>query len=283
MPPVAAANEPLPGRAVSVRGGTLWLVEHGAGEPVVLLHGIPSTSYLWRKVQRLLAADCRTLAFDLAGLGRSRTHDGRGLDLAAQADAVREACARLGVGRPVLVGHDVGGGVVHHFVSRHPDAVGAVVLVDAVAFARWWPVASVRLLRVPVLGEAAALLGPFAAVLRAQLRKGFAEPQRATADVLWHYHQPLAGWPARGRFVAFLRALDPAATEAAVRRYPDLPVRITWGEHDAFQPLAAGIALRDALPRATWRVVAAGHFVPEEQPHAVADEIRAALAMARGW
>ena len=285
MQPVPAATpaaEPLPGRLVRAGQGQLWVVEHGSGDPVVLLHGLPATSYLWRNVQRLLANDCRTLAFDLAGLGRSEPGEG-GLDLAAQADCVREACRSLGLQRVVLVGHDVGGGVAHHLVTRHPDAVAAVVLVDVVAFARWWPVASVELLRWPAIGEAAVTIAPFAALLARQLRKGFAEPARLTDDVLWRYYEPLASWPARWRFLQFVRALDPQATEAAVSFYPDVPVRITWGERDVYQPLAEGLALRDALPRATWRVVVAGHFVPEEQPAVVAEEVRAALAMAHGW
>lgn len=279
MPPTPCKSpdcEPLPGRHVRVGDSEMWVVEHGAGPPVLLVHGVPTTSYLWRHVQRRLADTCRTIAVDLLGAGRSR-HGSHPLDLASQADALALLCRKLNLERVHVVGHDVGGGVVHHLVQRHRARVRGVVLCDVVAFSRSWPVASVELLRIPGLGEVAMILGPFRTVLDSQLARGLWPRRRLGADVLDRYYEPLRSLAARLRFLALLRALDPPAVERALPSYGSMPVRVVWGEQDVFQPVVEARALAAALPAAALRVVSGGHFLPEDKPAVLVEEIVHAL------
>lgn len=141
---------PLPGRHVGVLDARVWTVEVGAGRPLVFVHGVPATSYLWRNVQRALAPRHRTLAIDLPPLGASCALDGdHGLE--HQADRLAAWADALGLERFTLIGHDVGGGVAHHFAARHRDRLDRLVLVDVVAFAEHWPVPVLRMLRVPLV------------------------------------------------------------------------------------------------------------------------------------
>lgn len=277
MPCDTPACEPLPGAWHDLDGRPTWVVAHGSGPPVVLLHGIPTSSYLWRHVQRALAAHCRTLAPDLAGMGRTSGTDR--VALSDQAELVRALLDAQGIERAIVVGHDVGGGVAALLAARHPHRIRALIIADAVAFARYWPVPMVRLLQVPVVGDLALLLPPHA-VLRPQMRRGVDQPELLTEPVLQRHLGALATWDGRRAFIAFVRALDPLAVEHAVHACAgsNFPRRVLWAAHDVFQPPEEGTALHAAWPGSTLRVIAdAGHFLPEERPLAVVDEVLAVL------
>jgi len=116
-------------------------------------------------------------------------------------------------------------------------------------------------------------IAPFCTVLTGQLARGISSNGQLGDDVVARYAEPFASLATRFRFLAFLRALDPAAVERAVASYGAMPVRVVWGEQDVFQPVAEGRELVGALPAASLRVVAGGHFLPEERPEVLADEI----------
>src|SRR3990172_790997 len=111
-----AAAEPYPRRRVRVLDSEMAYVEQGSGTPIVLLHGNPTSSFLWRNVLPHLEGLGRCLAPDLIGMGRSaRAPSGsyRFLDHARYLDAWFKA---VGIARGVvLVGHDWGGGVAFHW------------------------------------------------------------------------------------------------------------------------------------------------------------------------
>jgi haloalkane dehalogenase len=116
-------------------------VEVGVGEPIVLLHGNPTSSYLWRNVIPHLEGRSRCLAPDLIGMGRSgKAPDGR----YRLADHVRYLDAwfeGLDLSRVTLVVHDWGSALGFHWARRHPDRVKALVYMEAlvrpVTWAEW--------------------------------------------------------------------------------------------------------------------------------------------------
>jgi pimeloyl-ACP methyl ester carboxylesterase len=101
--------------------------------PIVLLHGWPQTSYAWRYVQPLLAAERSAgqavVALDLPGVGGSSAPAGR-YDKATMADGVRARIRELGLERPILVGHDMGAMVAYAYTRRHAADVAGLVIVD---------------------------------------------------------------------------------------------------------------------------------------------------------
>jgi pimeloyl-ACP methyl ester carboxylesterase len=112
-----------------------WAVE---GEPrtaaadaaFVLLHGIASTSDSWSEVGRWLALGGRkAYALDFRGHGMSDRPEG-GYDLATYASDLAAVIARLGLTKPILVGHSLGANVILEAVSARPDIAGGVVLVE---------------------------------------------------------------------------------------------------------------------------------------------------------
>jgi pimeloyl-ACP methyl ester carboxylesterase len=98
-----------------------------ARPPLVLVHGAGASSVVWLDVVRRLAGRRRVIAPDLPGHGQSDPWHEISLD--AYRDAVGTICARLGVGRAVLVGHSLGGAVALRTALAFPDKVAALVLV----------------------------------------------------------------------------------------------------------------------------------------------------------
>ena len=133
-----------------VGGLTNRWIEHGSGRPVVLVHGIPTSPRLWRHVIPLVQG--RSLAWEMTGYGSSIS-DGAGLDLglAAQAERLLGWLDAVGIDRPVLVGHDLGGVAQIAAVSA-PDRFSGLVLTNTVSYDSW-PIPSVT-----VMARSAAVL-----------------------------------------------------------------------------------------------------------------------------
>ena len=108
-----------------------YLLAKGHGDPVVLLHGWGSTSYMWRFVMPQLAARGYTvLAPDLRGLGDT-AKPATGYDKATVAGDIRALVAKLGLGTRVnLVGHDMGGMVSYAYAAQNPDEVRSLAILD---------------------------------------------------------------------------------------------------------------------------------------------------------
>ena len=126
----------------SVRGTTMAYVQEGAGRPLVLLHGNPTSSYLWRNVMPRLRGHGRVIAPDLVGHGDSAKLPGTGdaryslAEHQAYVDALlTETDVREDV---VLVGHDWGGPLVFDWARRHPDAVAGIAYLETIVMPFTW-------------------------------------------------------------------------------------------------------------------------------------------------
>ncbi len=141
-----SAADPGERKRVAVLDSEMAYVEAGAGDPIVLLHGNPTSSYLWRNVIPHLEGSGRCLAPDLIGMGDSGKAPAgsyRFVDHARYLDAWFEA---LGLDVNVaLVGHDWGGALAFHWARRHPDRVKAIAYMETIVRpVGWdaWPEAS---------------------------------------------------------------------------------------------------------------------------------------------
>src|SRR5471030_98146 len=109
----------------------------GAGEPVVFLHGFPTSSHLWSDVVPLMPAGHRLVVLDLLGYGRSDRPLGRRVDVLAHAGRVVQVLDELRIERACIVGHGLGGGIAQSLALRQANRVSRLCLVDSVAFDRW--------------------------------------------------------------------------------------------------------------------------------------------------
>ena len=256
----------------------------GAGTPVVLLHGWPQTSHEWRKLAPLLSDRYRLVMPDLPGLGESSVPRG-GYDKKAIAADLVEMCAQLGLERFHLVGHDWGGPTAFALACAIPGSVRSLTVLDVTipgigpdisqGGRRWHHAFHVT----PDLPE--ALTGGREREYLGWFYREFSWQKSAIgqADVdeyLRCYTRPGA---MRAGF-AYYRALpqDKADNRALLDSGFRLPMPV----------LALGGARTEARGRASeplesLRVIAAdvrggvipecGHFIPEEQPQALAERL----------
>jgi pimeloyl-ACP methyl ester carboxylesterase len=129
VPTAQAGNR---GEFVTVGGVDLYFERSGQGPPVVLIHGASGNLRDWTfRVAPEIARTRTVIAFDRPGHGLSGMPNGGGVSIQQQAALLRGALARIGIERPVLVGHSYGGSVALAWAVDAPDTVSGVVLLAA--------------------------------------------------------------------------------------------------------------------------------------------------------
>src|SRR5690349_16079653 len=136
------AAERYPKRRADVLGKSMAYVEVGSGDPIVFLHGNPTSSYLWRNVIPYLQELGRCLAPDLIGMGDSEKLPDSGPETYTFVEHSRYLDALLkGLEvnqRVTLVVHDWGSALGFHWANRHRDAVKGIVYMEALVRPRFW-------------------------------------------------------------------------------------------------------------------------------------------------
>ncbi len=109
----------------------------GAGDPLVMIHGTPFSSYVWRKFAPVLATSHRVYVYDLVGYGQSEKRGGQDMSLGVQSQALAAIFNHWGVERPTVIAHDFGGATAlrAHILERYDYA--RMILIDPVAVAPW--------------------------------------------------------------------------------------------------------------------------------------------------
>jgi pimeloyl-ACP methyl ester carboxylesterase len=222
-----------------------------------------------------LLPDVRVLAFEMTGYGDSiPAGEGRDLSVSAQADRLIGWLEHLDVGPATLVGHDLGGGVVHIAAVRRPDLCAGLLITNGIGYDSW-PVPEVKALRAvaPLLSRLpAAALKPGLAVL---LARGHDDARKAMEARRVHY-APYARHGGGAALARQVTALDVRDTLAVQDRLSTLhvPARIVWGAADRFQKVGYGERFACDLGTTVRRIEGGKHFTPEDHPDVLAEEIR---------
>jgi pimeloyl-ACP methyl ester carboxylesterase len=277
---------PLPRTDAVVDGVRLSLSRHGQpGAPtVLLLHGFPTSSYLWHDVARDLGREHDVLACDLVGMGRSERPARSNYGLAEQARYMLGLLDSLGVARAVVAGHDLGGAVAVHMASAAPDRVRGLVLIDSPLHADAWATPAVFPLLLPGLGDAyAAAVRRAPSLARSILARALGTPPdpALSGREVAGYLQPLLSSDGARGLLRFARSVDLVSTESAwdTLRVAAPPTLVMWGENDHLHSLAYGRRIAAECPGAAWVPVAdAGHLLPQQRPERVAEEIAGFIA-----
>jgi pimeloyl-ACP methyl ester carboxylesterase len=270
------------GEFVDIDGTRLYYFaagSRGIGEPIVLLHGFPTSSHLWNGVVPLLPLGHRVVVVDLLGYGRSDRPEGRDLSIRGHAERVITLLDALSINYACVVGHDLGGGIAQAMAVHWPTRVSRLCLVSPVAFDDW-PAREVRMARamLPLTRHLPATW--LLSFLRTELLRGYAESERGQHSIE-RYVKPFATQEGRDAFMEHLLALDSKDTVALEPRLKDIvaPTAIVSGTGDPFHSRASGERLQRAIAGSTSDVIAEGrHFSPEEAPERIAGVITALLA-----
>jgi len=264
-------------------GRRIHFIDHGdpAARPVLMLHGNPTWSFLWRKVIALLPG-YRCVAPDLLGLGFSDRLDLKDHTVDRHGRAIAELVEALDLRGIVLMGQDWGGPVAMQVGLRHPDRIAAVVLGNTAVTIPSHPRGTWfhKLARVPVLSD---LLFRGLGVPQIRLSAVQGDKSSIRGDVARAYTWPLRTWKDRAAPLALARMVpdgpDHPSMEALRRGESWIlgfagPMALVWGMRDPI----LGRALRHhekAFPKAAVTRTEAGHFLQEEVPEALAAAVEA--------
>ncbi|ELZ26763.1 alpha/beta hydrolase fold protein [Halogeometricum pallidum JCM 14848] len=249
--------------------------DEGSGDPVVLLHGIPTWSYLWRDVVPGLEDERRVIVPDMVGYGNSSMEDGFDRSIRAQEEMVDGLLDELGVETVSFVGHDLGGGVGLRYASHRPDAVDELVLSNAVAYDSW-PIGTVANLGLPSTVEENGVDG-LQEMLDGLYRKTLFDDDPSEEFV----EGMKAQWRSERAAVSLCRnAVATNTNHTTELDYGAIAAEtlLLWGTDDEFQPVSYAERLRDDLSGAEVRGLDdAEHWVMQDRPDAYREELRSFL------
>jgi haloalkane dehalogenase len=126
-----SAAFPFESKFLEVRGSKMHYVDQGEGDPILFLHGNPTSSYLWRNVIPHVSAHGRCIAPDLIGMGKSDKPDLE-YRFFEHANYVERFIEGLGLSNITLVIHDWGSGLGFHYAALHPDKIKAIAFMEAI-------------------------------------------------------------------------------------------------------------------------------------------------------
>ena len=267
---------------VSVEGRCTVVATAGrSSDPtLILIHGFGGSTFGWRHVMEPLAAGgWYVVALDLPGFGLAEKEWGGAYDHASQAAFVLSVMDQLNISQTVIAGHSMGGNVVSWVAALAPERVRGLALIDAAIVSPSAAPASAAstLLSLPPLRRATRILIRSAfteATFGDLLGSAFAVKSAATPETIRGYAaaSQLEDWDLA--LLGILRdaganALPAPIEEMVAHNGAAIPTLILWGSDDSWVPIAAGEALRAALPSATYVVLPGlGHVPFEEDPEA---------------
>jgi len=261
-------------RKIRTFAGDIAYLRQGQGPPLLLLHGIPSSSYLWRDTIDPLSASFDVLAPDLLGYGDSDKRLDADLSIAAQARYVVAFMETIGVHQAAVVGHDIGGGVAQLMAVDEPQRVARLILIDS-AVDNNWPVPVIARLKEPAWDHIMVNID-MRKGLREGLEKGMVTAGRVTDEVVDEWTRPFQDLGGRRAYLRAARALNNRDLVGRSKHIEEIetPTLILWGANDAFlEPRWAEVLQRKFRNSTVEIIDPGGHFLPLDRPEAVVEAI----------
>ena len=259
---------------LTIAGHSMVYHREGKGEPVLLVHGITTYSFIWRKIIPLLSKKYDVIAVDLLGCGDSDKPLDVSYAIKDHAERLHEFVTKLGLEKFHFVGHDLGGGMGQIFAVKHPEMLLDLTLINSVAY-DFWPVQPITALRTPVLRffmMASFDLGTFKLVVK----RGLYHKERMTDELMDLFSAPMKTAEGRKAFLHFAKCLDNhnlMEIESDLRELA-VPLLIIRGDADRYLGAAISERLHREIPGSRLvRIATGGHFIQEDEPERIAQEL----------
>jgi pimeloyl-ACP methyl ester carboxylesterase len=244
----------------------------GEGPPVVLVHGTPVRSYLWRNIVPALAESHSVYAYDLLGYGESEKGEGQDVSIPVQARLLGELAEAWGLDAPAIAGHDIGGGIVLRAHLLEGVGFSRIAVLDAVVLTPWLSEPRSSTWHVREYAEAYEAMPDhlFGAFFAAYLGEANSDLEEAAFEAY------LAPWLGEGGRRAFVRQALQFDERHTGEIEPwlgsvEVPVLVAWGEEDGWLDPSQAPRLREEIPGSELELISeAGHFVQEDAPEEIA-------------
>jgi haloalkane dehalogenase len=259
-------------------GQRMHYLDEGQGEVLLLVHGNPTWSFLWRRLILELRDRYRLIAPDHIGCGLSEKPQQYPYTLAQHVTNLRRLVEHLDLKQITLVGHDWGGAIGMGAAVADPDRYARLVLMNTAAFRSPHMPWRIRVCRTPILGRLA--VQGLSAFSQAALWMATSRPMRLSSDVRAGLLAPYDNWQHRRAIYEFVSdiPLSPRhpsfdtllSIERQLPQLRELPTCLIWGMQDwCFTPHFLQ-RFQELFPGATTHPIhAAGHWVMEDAPDEV--------------
>lgn len=241
----------------------------GDGPPLVVIHGTPFSSQVWRRIVPCLAARRTVYYYDLIGYGQSEKRIGQDVSLAAQNALLAALFQEWSLERPDVLAHDFGGATALRAYYLDGLRYRSLVIFDAVALSPWGSplIKHVR--------QHQAAFSDMPGYLHRGLLQAYLETSMHSSmskEVLDIYMTPWLGPVGQAAFYRQIMQMDQKYTEEIENLYGELdcPVTVLWGENDEWIPSEKGKTLARLISKNDCRLIPdAGHLVQEDRPEAI--------------
>lgn len=258
---------------LTAQGLRIFYREQGSGPPVLLLHGWPTSSQLWRNIAPRLAGARRVVALDLPGFGGSDKPTDTAYSFDFFEAVLNDALRALNIERAALVVHDLGGPVGLYWAVRHPERVEKLIILNTLVYPEihWGPRMFLMGLNTPLLRRVFGTRG----FIWLTLFLGMQRKDKLTRELQQMYQAPFEAPGARRAMIRTWGDLGRDGFTTISERLPKLPapVRVIYGAKDPVLHDVAGTArrLQKDLPRVEITALdRCGHFLQEDDPETVA-------------
>lgn len=243
----------------------------GSGDPILFIHGMPTSSRLWKGIIERLCGRFTCYAIDLPGLGNTPQKPYTPDFIRHLAEHIDRIRIENNIDKWHVVGHDAGAVIAVHYAHYFQEHVACMALLSPALFPELKPFFLLEALRKPILGELLApLIGPiFWKIAIHRAVTGIELGDQAVRE----FHKPFAGLGGSWAFMRVLRWRKPSVVLADVPHFlPGLqmPTLIFHGAHDVAIPEAFASRASALMPNASMITLQSGHFIPLNQPEPVA-------------
>ena len=251
------------------RGDMVAYDSFGDGRPVVLVHGTPFSSRVWRRIAPELAENHRVYVFDLLGYGASEKREGQDVSLAAQGKLLARLLEHWELESTSIVGHDFGGAIALRAHLLEGRDFARIALVDAVSVAPWGS-PFYRLVK-DYPGVFRQIPGYMhRAMLAAYIRDATYRPMGD--EEMYPYIEPWLGKEGQAAFYRQIEQNDQRYTDEVEPLYGQIerPVLILWGEEDRWMSVEVGQKLHSAILGSRFETIPeCAHLAQEDATHSV--------------
>ncbi|MFZ0273336.1 MAG: alpha/beta hydrolase [Acidobacteriaceae bacterium] len=259
----------------------------GSGDPVLFLHGLPTSCHLWDRVIECMCGHFNCIAVDLPGLGRTPPLAGGLRQLDAVAASIETLRIECGIEKWHIVGHDAGCAIGVEYAHRYSRHVGCLALLTPSIFPDLKPFSLFEILRKPIIGEVMAPainLLFWKLIMRLALEED-ANTRQERDEVVRDFHAPFHGLTGAWRLMSLLRWGDPAQVLGSMpKQLSELlaPTLIFHGKRDGAVPAAFAARAASLIPESELILLDAGHFLPVNESAVISRELLRFFTTNRG-
>lgn len=261
-------------RKCKISGQNIAYLRYGSGETVLMIHGITTYSFIWRKIVPFMSSNYDVIAIDLLGCGDSDKPLDVDYSIKNQAKYIVEFIKKLNLEKVHLVAHDIGGGVAQILIAKHPELFVDVTLINTVAY-DFWPVQPIIAMRTPIVRQLEMATLDFGA-FRLIVKRGLYNHNVLTDELMDLFWRPMKTKLGRKAFLHLSEGLNnKQLLEISDELHSTkLPVLIIRGEADVYLSREIAESLHKNIKNSKLiKISTGGHFIMEEKEEEISNTI----------